>query len=73
MPLNGIALSPVDKLLSLEERKRVISIFSSLGVNKIRFTGGEPTLSRDLIELITHARAIPTMKLIGYMLSFYYL
>ena len=65
MPLAGVSLTPKEHLLTTEERKRLITIFSGLGVNKIRFTGGEPTLSKDLIELVAHARSIPSMKMIG--------
>ena len=39
MPLAGVSLTPKEQLLTLDERKRLITIFSSLGVNKIRFTG----------------------------------
>ena len=54
MPEHGVELS--EKLLTLEERKRLINIFSRLGVNKLRFTGGEPTINKQLEELITHSR-----------------
>lgn len=57
MPLEGVSLTPSNELLSLEERKKLISIFASLGVNKIRFTGGEPTLSTHLVPLIKYAHS----------------
>jgi cyclic pyranopterin phosphate synthase len=44
-------LSP-DKILSLNELVRLTRIFVSLGVRKIRITGGEPLLRKDLPELI---------------------
>jgi molybdenum cofactor biosynthesis enzyme MoaA len=56
MPLNGVELSSPEKLMSFEEQKRAITIFSTLGMTKIRFTGGEPTLNKNLPELIRHAR-----------------
>jgi cyclic pyranopterin phosphate synthase len=59
MPEKGVELTPNEKLLTLDERKRIISIFANLGVNKLRFTGGEPTISKDLIPLIEHAQSIP--------------
>jgi molybdenum cofactor biosynthesis enzyme MoaA len=34
-------------------------------VTKIRFTGGEPTINKDLAELITHSRSIPTINSVG--------
>ena len=34
-------------------------IFAGAGVNKIRLTGGEPTLRRDLVELTAALRGLP--------------
>ena len=65
MPLDGVNLTAADKILTTDETKRIISVFASLGVNKIRFTGGEPTINKDLASLIHHARSIPTVKSIG--------
>ena len=52
MPVEGVKLSPDINLLTLEERKRTLSLFSSLGMTKLRFTGGEPTISKQLLPLI---------------------
>ncbi len=41
--------------LPLEEYARILRIFVSLGIDKIRFTGGEPLLRRGLLELIAEA------------------
>jgi len=41
-------------LLTTEELQRVVSLFVGLGVNKIRLTGGEPTIRSDLAALIDH-------------------
>ena len=65
MPLEGVQLTPKEKVLTLDERKRLISIFASLGVDKLRFTGGEPTVSKELVPLIEHARNVKGMKSIG--------
>lgn len=62
MPLEGVSLTPRAELLTLEERKRLITIFASLGVNKLRFTGGEPTVSNQLVELIQHASTQPVHR-----------
>jgi cyclic pyranopterin phosphate synthase len=43
---------PQDKLLSFEEITRLTKIFTSLGVEKIRITGGEPLMRKDLPTLI---------------------
>ena len=65
MPEDGVSLTPNDKLLTLAERKRLIDVFAGLGVTKLRFTGGEPTVSKQLVELVQHARDIGTIKSIG--------
>jgi len=57
MPSEGVKLTPRAELMTLEERKRLITMFATLGVNKIRFTGGEPTVSNQLQELIKHSRS----------------
>ncbi|WP_044894390.1 GTP 3',8-cyclase MoaA [Bacillus alveayuensis] len=43
---------PKEKLLSFEEISRLVQIFASLGVEKVRLTGGEPLLRKDLPKLI---------------------
>lgn len=43
---------PPDKLLTFDEIERLVKIFASLGVEKIRLTGGEPLLRKDLSSLI---------------------
>ena len=56
MPEKGINLLRKDQYLSEVEIKRIISIFSQIGVSKVRFTGGEPLLREDIIELIRYAK-----------------
>ncbi|MFY0652585.1 MAG: GTP 3',8-cyclase MoaA [Cyclobacteriaceae bacterium] len=52
MPENGIQYLPKKELLSYEEILRLVQIVSELGVNKIRITGGEPFVRRDLLSLL---------------------
>ncbi|KAJ1891707.1 Molybdenum cofactor synthesis protein 1 [Kickxella alabastrina] len=52
MPEEGIDLTENDKLLTTEEIIRVAKIFVQQGVDKIRLTGGEPTVRKDIVELI---------------------
>lgn len=49
---------PQSKLLTFEEITRLTGIFTSLGVGKIRITGGEPLMRRDLPELIRMIRRV---------------
>lgn len=52
MPEEGVPLGPPEHLLSNDEIVRIARLFSHHGVNKVRLTGGEPTLRKDLVELI---------------------
>ena len=51
---NGYQVDKSDnrKFLHLEEIKRLARVFSKLGVQKIRLTGGEPTVRKDFFEII---------------------
>jgi len=50
-------------LLSFEELVRIARIFNQLGVQKIRITGGEPLLRRNVDKLIGALRTIPDLEL----------
>ncbi|WP_242274305.1 GTP 3',8-cyclase MoaA [Bacillus cereus group sp. BfR-BA-01310] len=54
-----------DKILSFDEIERITSIFVSLGVRKLRITGGEPLLRKDLPELIQRLNEIDGVEDIG--------
>ncbi len=45
---------PREQVLSLEEIGRVASVFAGLGVEKIRLTGGEPLVRRDVMQLVDY-------------------
>ena len=52
MPEDGIRYLPKKDLLTFEEITRLISIMASMGVTKVRLTGGEPFVRNDLMKLI---------------------
>jgi cyclic pyranopterin phosphate synthase len=52
MPEEGVPLSPQSHLLTTPEIVHLSSIFVDQGVNKIRLTGGEPTVRRDIVDLM---------------------
>ncbi len=56
MPENGYPVSPKDELLTFEEMARIISIAADMGITKVRLTGGEPLVRKDLPELIRRVR-----------------
>ncbi len=62
MPAEGVALSPRSAILTFEEIVRVARIGATLGLRKIRLTGGEPTVRKDLPRLVAMLRAIPQIR-----------
>jgi GTP 3',8-cyclase len=52
MPEEGVPLSPPRELLTTPEIVLLSSLFVSQGVTKIRLTGGEPTVRRDIVPLM---------------------
>jgi len=59
MPDEAIRFTEREEILSFEEIERVVRVGASLGVNKVRVTGGEPLVRRDLPGLIAKLAAIP--------------
>ena len=59
----GYQFLPRDQILSFEEIERLVRIFVALGVEKVRLTGGEPTLRRDLEVLVAKLAAIGDLDL----------
>lgn len=58
MPAEGIAVLPREQILSFEEIARIVRVGVSLGLHKIRLTGGEPTVRADLPVLVRMLRSI---------------
>ncbi len=62
MPEQGVDLTPGAHLLTADEIERLARLFVAAGVRKIRLTGGEPTLRKDLVDIVTRLRAIPDLE-----------
>jgi GTP 3',8-cyclase len=62
MPEPDYVWLPRSELLTFEEIARVVSIFCSLGVDKVRLTGGEPLLRHQLPELVRRLAAEPRLQ-----------
>ncbi|MCO6523660.1 MAG: GTP 3',8-cyclase MoaA [Candidatus Schmidhempelia sp.] len=63
---NGYHPTPTDsqsKFLTLNEIAQIVSCFADLGVKKIRLTGGEPTLRRDFIDILSLIHADSRIKI----------
>lgn len=53
---------PASAFLRRDELRRLMAVFAHYGTRKIRLTGGEPTIRRDLSELIADARQTPGIE-----------
>lgn len=62
MPETGVKFQPREKILSFEEIERFVRVAVSLGVRKIRLTGGEPLVRKDLADLIGKLAAVPGVE-----------
>lgn len=65
MPPEGVSLIAHEELLSLEELFRVTEIMAGLGIRKVRFTGGEPLVRRNLESLIARVGQLEHIEQIG--------
>lgn len=52
MPSEGVPLTGKEHLLTNHEIYRIANLFVDQGVRKIRLTGGEPTVRKDIVEII---------------------
>ena len=62
MPQEEYVWLPRQELLSFEEISRLVEVFTSLGVEDVRLTGGEPLLRRDLRQLVRMLAANPRIR-----------
>ncbi len=58
MPEEGVEKREHDEILSLEEIEEIAAAAVSLGVRKVRVTGGEPLVRRGVVELCRRLRAM---------------
>ncbi|PYM17477.1 MAG: GTP 3',8-cyclase MoaA [Candidatus Rokuibacteriota bacterium] len=62
MPEDEYVWLPREEILHFEEVSRLVDVFIELGVDKVRLTGGEPLLRRDLPRLIRLVVAKPGLR-----------
>lgn len=62
MPERTMKWLPRTQLLDFSEIERVVSIFVAMGIERVRITGGEPTLRRDLPVLIGQLARLPGLR-----------
>src|SRR3712207_2911065 len=54
--------APKEQLLTYEEIEVAVEVFASLGVEKVRLTGGEPMLRRDIETLVAKLARVPRVR-----------
>jgi len=58
MPQGGISYKVPGEILSFEEICRIVKVASCLGIRKLRITGGEPLVRKDLSLLVRKLRSV---------------
>lgn len=71
MPEEGVELTPNNELLNTEEIITLARLFVQEGVNKIRLTGGEPLVRKDIVELC--GKIFNVLKIKFYVCHFFFL
>ncbi|MFY0686788.1 MAG: GTP 3',8-cyclase MoaA [Cyclobacteriaceae bacterium] len=62
MPETGMVFTQKSKLLSYEEMERLVGILAEMGISKVRITGGEPLVRRDLIPFLKRLKSTPGIE-----------
>lgn len=62
MPRGGIALQPHYEILTYDEIIRLCKCFVRIGINKIKITGGEPLVRKDIVALIGQIKELDGIK-----------
>src|SRR3954452_4774198 len=58
MPEEGVDLVPRADVLSFEEVERLVRVMMRFGVRRVRLTGGEPTVRKDVVALVERLGAL---------------
>ncbi|HSH75939.1 MAG TPA: GTP 3',8-cyclase MoaA [Longimicrobiales bacterium] len=62
MPPEGLPWLQREELLTYEEIERVVRVMAPMGLERIRITGGEPLVRRDVPELVRLLAAVPGIR-----------
>jgi GTP 3',8-cyclase len=62
MPEEGLPWLKREQLLSYEEIAAIVRVMAGMGLRKLRITGGEPLVRRDLASLVRQLRCIPGIE-----------
>ena len=62
MPEEGLPWLKKDQLLSYEERGDIVRVMAPMGLRRVRLTGGEPLVRKDLPRLVDRIASIPGIQ-----------
>lgn len=62
MPEEGVDFKHGEQILSADEILRVINVLGRMGIKKVRFTGGEPLVRKDIVQLVEGAANTPGIQ-----------
>ncbi len=62
MPLEGLEWLQRDQILTYEEIEQIIRVMAPMGLERVRITGGEPLVRRDVSELVKLLAAVPGIR-----------
>lgn len=65
MPEEGVEKLRHEDILRFDEIVRIVWALASLGVRKVRLTGGEPLIRRNIVELVREIHAVPGIETIA--------
>ncbi|XP_050530822.1 molybdenum cofactor biosynthesis protein 1 isoform X2 [Daktulosphaira vitifoliae] len=65
MPVDGAKLSKKNDLLTNEEMLKLVSLFVKQGINKVRITGGEPTVRKDIVDIVRSLKELNGLRTIA--------
>ena len=64
---------PNDRVLTSDEISRLVTILSRFGVDRVRITGGEPLVRKDIDKLVSTLSEIPGIRRLGMTTNGYFL
>lgn len=62
MPEEGVPYEDLDNVLSYDEIERVVRVLATAGLRKVRLTGGEPLVRKNVPDLAAHLVRIPGIR-----------